>query len=273
MKSNFSIGDMAKIHNISVQTLRHYDKIGLLAPSYINQDTGYRYYSAKDFVLIDLIKQCKSMGLSLEEIKDIIDNYKSLDSIVEIIEKQKKIIDKRIIELTSIRNNISFLENRIKESLTEGINEVFIKEYRERKFVKYNNTNRFTEEFEINLSKTLSDVEKRYSNFNKELAFAISFDELKDKNKMVYKAMMLSFTEGLKFEEEEELIIPKGNYITINFDDAYNNTKKYYDILMDYIKRNNLTTYGDFYELYAMTRVSADGKEKSLGKIQILLSN
>ena len=37
METNFSIGEMSKLHNISVQTLRHYDKIGLLKPSYINE--------------------------------------------------------------------------------------------------------------------------------------------------------------------------------------------------------------------------------------------
>ncbi|MGL5353950.1 MAG: MerR family transcriptional regulator, partial [Clostridium sp.] len=72
METNFSIGEISKLHNISVQTLRHYDKIGLLKPSYINESTGYRYYSAKHFVIIDLIKQCKSMGLSLDEIKGLI---------------------------------------------------------------------------------------------------------------------------------------------------------------------------------------------------------
>lgn len=272
MESRFSIGDIAKIHNISVQTLRHYDKIGLLTPTYINKDTGYRYYSAKDFVIIDLIKQCKSMALSLDEIKDIINNYTSLDSILDIMERQKKIIDKKISELNNIRNNITFLEERIKESLDEGINTILIKEYPKREFIKYDNTNRFTVEFEINLSKALAEVEQKYHNFNKELAFVTSFNEFKDKNKIIYEAMILSFTEGLSMENKEKLIIPEGKYITINFDDDYKDTKKYYNKIMNYIKENNLEVIGDFYELYAITRVGNDGKEKSLGKLQIAIN-
>ena len=271
MESRFSIGDIAKIHNVSVQTLRHYDKIGLLTPSYINKETGYRYYSAKDFVIIDLIKQCKSMGLSLEEIKDIINNYTSLDSVLNVIEKQKTIIDKKIDELNSIKNNITFLENRIKEAKEEGINSIFIKEYPEREFIKYDNTNRFTVEFEVNLSKTLSDVERKYNNFNKELAFVTSYDELKGNDNIIYEAMILSFTERLNITDREKLIIPKGKYITINFDDDYKGTRKYYNQIMKYISDNNLEVIGDFYEIYAMTRVGNDGKEKSLGKLQISL--
>ena len=271
MESRFSIGDIAKIHNITVQTLRHYDKIGLFTPSYINKETGYRYYSAKDFVTIDLIKQCKSMGLSLEEIKEIIHNYTSLDSILDIIKKQKDIIDKKIEELNNIRNNITFLENNIKAVKEEGIDTIFIKEYPEREFVKYDNTNRFTVEFEINLSKTLSDVERKCSNFNKELAFVTSYDQLKNNDEIIYNAMMLSFTGGLNIEDKERLIIPRGKYITINFDDDYKDTRKYYNKIMKYIEYNKLKVTGDFYEIYAMTRVGNDGNEKSLGKLQIAL--
>ena len=93
MISKFSIGEVAKIHNITVETLRHYDRVGLLKPSYTNENTGYRYYSTKDFIILDLIKQCKSMGLSLEEIKSIIENYTSPESMLQVIGKQKKIIN------------------------------------------------------------------------------------------------------------------------------------------------------------------------------------
>ena len=271
MKSKFSIGDIAKIHNVSVQTLRHYDKIGLLIPSYVNKETGYRYYSSKDFVTIDLIKQCKSMGLSLEEIKDIINNYTSLESILDIMNRQKSIIDKKIKELNDIKNNISFLEKRINESLEEGIDTIFIKEYPEREFIKYDNTNRFTVEFEINLSKTLADVERMYNSFNKELAFVTSFDDFMEDGKTTYKAMMLSFTNMININDKEKLIIPKGKYLTINFDDDYKDTRKYYIKIMNYIKKNNIKVKGDFYEIYAMTRVGNDGNEKSLGKLQIAL--
>lgn len=45
MKSKFIIGDMAKIHNVSTQTLRYYDKIGLLNPKVVDKNNGYRYYT------------------------------------------------------------------------------------------------------------------------------------------------------------------------------------------------------------------------------------
>ena len=42
-----TIGQMTKLNNITEQTLRLYDKIGLLKPHIINKENGYRYYSIK----------------------------------------------------------------------------------------------------------------------------------------------------------------------------------------------------------------------------------
>ena len=89
MKKYFTIGEMSKLHNISIETLRHYDRFGILKPEYMNEKTGYRYYSTKSFITIYLIKQCKAIGPSLDEIKEIINDYTSLDSVLNIIKNRK----------------------------------------------------------------------------------------------------------------------------------------------------------------------------------------
>lgn len=273
MKSKFSIGQVAKIHNVTIETLRHYDRIGLLTPSYTNNETGYRYYSAKDFIILDLIKQCKSMGLSLDEIKSIIENYTSPESVLDIIKRQKSIINEKISELNRIKENITYLESGIKSSLEEGLDEVFIKEYNEREFIIYDNTNRFTEEFEVNLSKVLSQIEREYKSFNKQLGFIVSYDNLKCLNDIKYENMMINFTKGMNFKNHKKIILPTGKYLTLNFDDDYKKTRKYYDTMMNYINTNNINVIGEFYEIYIITRVGNDGKEKSLGKLQILIQD
>ena len=57
-------------------------------------------------------------------------------------------------------------------------------------------------------------------------------------------------------------------YLNLNFDDDYNDTRKYYNI-MNYIE-NNLKILGHFYEIYIITRVSSD-ESRITGKIQILI--
>ena len=188
MGKYLSIGQMGKLNNLSVQTLRHYEKVGILKPSYINEETGYRYYSMKDFNTIDLIKKCKAMGLSLEEIKEVTNNYTSLESIVEILGNQKELICKKIKELENIKQKVESLENKINFSLNKGINDIFIKHNKQRKFIQYNFKDRFSDEFEINLRKVLLEVERDYENVNPEISFTVTYEN----EKVNYENVMIT---------------------------------------------------------------------------------
>ncbi|MFA4132920.1 MULTISPECIES: MerR family transcriptional regulator [unclassified Brevibacillus] len=67
----YTIGEFAKLSKVSSRMLRHYDKIGLLKPSYIEQN-GYRYYSDEEMFKISMIKQFRRYGFSLEVIKSLL---------------------------------------------------------------------------------------------------------------------------------------------------------------------------------------------------------
>ena len=65
----FTIGQMAKLNHISEQTLRFYDKMGILMPDTIDEKTGYRYYDIKQSAYLDMIQYMKSLGMKLKDIK------------------------------------------------------------------------------------------------------------------------------------------------------------------------------------------------------------
>jgi DNA-binding transcriptional MerR regulator len=69
--SMYTIGQFANLSKVSTRMLRHYDKIGLLKPSYTEKN-GYRYYCDEDMYKISAIKQLRRYEFSLEEIDKII---------------------------------------------------------------------------------------------------------------------------------------------------------------------------------------------------------
>lgn len=93
-----TVGQMSKLNHISEQTLRFYDKIKLLEPDTINEETGYRYYSIKQSAILDMIQYMKSLGMDLKEIKK---HFESKDpSLIKSILTQKSSnIDNEIREL------------------------------------------------------------------------------------------------------------------------------------------------------------------------------
>ena len=67
----YSIGEAAKINNVSTSMLRYYDEINILKPKKI-EDNKYRYYTSEQFEILDFIKRMKRRGVSLQIIKALL---------------------------------------------------------------------------------------------------------------------------------------------------------------------------------------------------------
>lgn len=70
----FQIGNVAKMFHLSVGSLRHYEKTGLLQPEYIDYETGYRYYSTRQFECLNTIRYLRVLDMPLEQIADFLNN-------------------------------------------------------------------------------------------------------------------------------------------------------------------------------------------------------
>jgi ubiquinone/menaquinone biosynthesis C-methylase UbiE len=101
----YTTGDFAKRANVSVRTIRHYDDAGLLKPSII-KESGYRYYSDKDFAKLQKIIVLKRLGFSLNEISSITHNGINTDFIMDSFDLQLKLIQEKISELKQMEQAI-----------------------------------------------------------------------------------------------------------------------------------------------------------------------
>ena len=61
------IGEFSKVCQVSVKTLHHYDRIGLLVPAQVDHGTGYRYYRTEQIDTMNYIKRLKHYGISSKE--------------------------------------------------------------------------------------------------------------------------------------------------------------------------------------------------------------
>ncbi|MDL2258404.1 helix-turn-helix domain-containing protein [Eubacteriales bacterium OttesenSCG-928-K08] len=102
----YSIGEAASIMGITVQTLRYYSKTNLVKPKYINQETGYRYYTADQFHYIDRIRYLQDLGLSLADITSIMEDG-SVDYLLTHLKRQKQATEE---ELQKVQNHIDDIQ-------------------------------------------------------------------------------------------------------------------------------------------------------------------
>lgn len=95
MYNTYTIGELAKILGITAETIRYYERKGIIAPIH-DQETGYRYYTTWDLHMLIRARCYLGFGLSIEETAGILQS-KSLEEIDDLLEEQEQIIQKNII--------------------------------------------------------------------------------------------------------------------------------------------------------------------------------
>ena len=201
----YSIGRFSKIMGISTKTLIWYDNIGLLKPDFVNEENGYRYYTA------DSIKKLAN-----------IQYFQSLDfSIDEIMHMSKSVIENKMKELQNkidhIEFNLSFLEKLKEENMNKKILTIYdiqkSKEHQARiqgKWAYANSTNSFTKAIErcpvstkpTDMPKELFFGEEQCGTDTKNLLY-YSIDTINIKEK-TYTFLIMNLDESLILFEREE---------------------------------------------------------------------
>lgn len=93
-----TIGQMAKLNNVTEQTLRLYDKMGLLVPVSRDDENGYRFYDIKQSAQLDMIQYMKSLGMQLKDIKEQLDNL-YIPNIKNILRQKQRQIEEETEKL------------------------------------------------------------------------------------------------------------------------------------------------------------------------------
>lgn len=102
------IGEFSKLTGVPIRTLRYYDEIDLFKPAEIDLFTDYRYYKEEQVEDLELINKLKSVGFSLEEIKQNWNNFSNEIMLKKQQELQTKLedINQSIKEIDYLRSNI-----------------------------------------------------------------------------------------------------------------------------------------------------------------------
>lgn len=133
MKKYFSIGEAAKAVHTTSETLRHYDRIGLVKPSKKDEWTNYRYYTEQDIVRLNTVRALQLMDLSLQKIKRVLE-YDDLKKIIDFLAEAEKKADEKIATLQYGKSKIQLAKTDYEKKLKgqQKFNVTFLKDCPER---------------------------------------------------------------------------------------------------------------------------------------------
>ena len=107
-QTRYKIGEFSRLGRVTVRTLRHYEKIGLLKPGIVDMWTGYRYYSPEQLQKLLSIVQLKQLGFSLAEITELYENdthypdIGALESKIKTCEEELQLLKSRHSQLQNL---------------------------------------------------------------------------------------------------------------------------------------------------------------------------
>lgn len=93
-----TIGDFARLCQVSPRMLRHYDEIGLLSPSRVDPATGYRYYSTHQLARLHRIVALRDLGFKLDQIGPVLDEELTVDELRGMLKIRRAQIETAVDE-------------------------------------------------------------------------------------------------------------------------------------------------------------------------------
>lgn len=262
---------MSKLHNISVKTLRYYDDIDLFKPIEVNPENGYRYYSFEQFKLLDIIHYLKLLGVPLAEIKKQTSN-RDINELIETLREHKQITEQKIEELEMAKKKLEARIHEFEEAkrITD-ISVPFIKKIPERRIIQLQETISSFFELELSLRKLKQQYHHLASIFIGKVGLTISESHAHQESFMKYSSVFLILEEVEKgvMEKIETASLPEGTYACIFFRGGHHDASPYFQILRDFIDRNNYKIKGDFIIRTIIDQFISKNADEFLAEIQV----
>lgn len=273
-KTLYSIGEIASICRISTHKLRHYEKKSIISPDYIDEDTGWRFYSKEQILFIDVIKELREQNFSLSEIKHIL-NLENVDQISHIYklkeEKLQSEIDALIKAKKLIEHRIEHFNNVKPDNPPDKPLLVTLKHISERSILYLEKKEKISPEMFVRTHNEMRNIIEEYNVKVSSPCMVIYYD---DYEKCTEIESHVDICKELIYEHpimnsEYIKILPANLYAIIKFSGAREESLENYLILVDWIKKHSYRIIGPVMKIYHVHGMHTTNTNKFISEIQI----
>lgn len=239
----FSIGNIAKMFHLSVSSLRHYEDIGLLKPEFIDPASGYRYYSTRQFEILNTIRYLRALDLPLQEISDFLQN-RDVERMEEKLCQQKNALIAKQKALACIERKIDNRLRQIEDAKHSVFDTVKLVQKKACRIVWVKDSLKIRGLLDI--ERPLKKLEQEQAEaliFLGKVGVSISEEHLWDGNFGQYDGIFLILDEEDQFRGDT-ILLPETLCVSIRFHGSHVEAPAQYRKLMDYVQEHKLEVNG-----------------------------
>lgn len=264
----FQIGQVARMFCLSVSTLRHYEAAGLLSPEYIDPDTGYRYYSVRQFEPLNIIRYLRALDMPLPEIAGFIQN-RDIHKMEEMLRQQKEAVAAKQQELKRIERKIEHQLQRLKDIKSSRFDVIEQIESPPCRIISMEDSLKIHGFLDMEEPiRRLEQSQRETAVFFGKVGVSISASHLLEGRFDQYDRVFLILDEEDRFEGET-MLLPETLCVSIRFHGSHTEAPPQYEKLMDYVRKQNLTVSGFSREITMVDYGLTNDTEQFVTEIRI----
>ncbi|MEK3882009.1 MerR family transcriptional regulator [Paenibacillus sp. PL2-23] len=264
MKNFFKINEISKLYGIGPDSLRYYEKLGILTPK---RDTnGYRLYGLQDLYKLNIIRDLRSLDFSMGQIKEYLDNQ-SVDNTIERLREEQQAIKEQLERLEAKKNIIEGRIRVLSEAARIEAGILAIKTMPDRPCLQLKTLITKDEEMDWAIKRLHRKHEHRIPDFgNQPFGAYVSVDDLRNGVTDVYHSVFFLMEKGTK---EWDFMLPAGQYLSLYYRGDYSQSSEKIQQVLSYAQEKGLPTVGEPFEIYEVDNRDTIRSEEFLTEIQI----
>ncbi|MCI8538747.1 MAG: MerR family transcriptional regulator [Oscillospiraceae bacterium] len=265
-----SITELAKLRRVTSETLRHYDRIGLLKPVYVNPETNYRYYSIRQYERLGTIKELRQLGMSIEEITEYF-NGRNVKKSVEILTRHHHLLQEEIRQKMLLSKILSRKLHFLSELEEQPVSDVVFEScFPKRYMITFGEPAGGPREHAYAFTKLEWYLDETAPILASDRVGVYADERLLERSDEYIPSVPMLFVEDSDIQSEYKHEIPAGQYLCMYYQNG--GLEEYspsFELIKDYLRVHNYAVNGKIFQFYKIDVTLTSDPRETLMEIQV----
>lgn len=243
MERYFKIGELSRLYGIGTDSIRYYEELGLISPT--RGDNGYRLYNIRDIWRMNVIRDLRSLGFSMDGIREYLTQH-SVERTISLLQQEQEEIDRKMAQLKRMRASVSERLVALENTRTLSVGVVEQTYFPHRYCHEIHQAFTSDEEMDVLTKRLLNQIHNRLYIIGNTLSGGrLSQEGLRQGQYNHYSGVFI-IDEGNK---QANSFLEAGDYLVLRYRGLTRQNSVYIPQLMAYAESHGLVFSGEVHEL------------------------
>lgn len=273
-KDLFKIGELSRLFDIGVDSIRYYERVGILHPVR-NEENNYRMYTIEDVRRLALIRELLGLGFSTDVIREY-DEDRNIHTTTALLEEELGIIDSEIERLLATRAGISGRLDTIQSFSSPEhesvLGQILVKELPERRCVMVTDDNLPDDYVSYYVVKYMQKNHTHIDTIGACDCYTLDIPG-SSPDSLYYRTKNVFFYAPYLDRSSCNYSLPAGQYLSLTYRGSLTRTRELLPSLYEYAESHRLNIAGDPLELCHIDDYETNDVDEYIIELQLPLSN